>query len=109
MQQDLTNHEDLKVSNVQRMSNNEDDKTCALAPGYGLFLLYLQRKIVKLHGIMTRNYKHRNEVERYFLKSKHFRKVCTRYDKLDIVFLAIIMIVMIFYAVLCKQFLFIIN
>lgn len=56
MQQDLTNHEDLKVSDVQRVSNNKDNKTRALAPEYGLFLLYLQRKIVKLHGIMTRNY-----------------------------------------------------
>lgn len=28
-------------------------------------------------------YKHRNEVERYFLRIKRFRRVFTRYDKLD--------------------------
>ena len=41
-------------------------------------------------------YKQRNEVERYFLRLKRFRKVCTRYDKLDIVFLSVIMLAMIF-------------
>ena len=33
-------------------------------------------------------YKQRNEVERLFRKLKGFRRVATRYDKLDIVFLA---------------------
>jgi transposase len=31
-------------------------------------------------------YKKRNEIERYFLRLKRFRKIFTRYDKLDIVF-----------------------
>ena len=41
-------------------------------------------------------YKRRNEVERYFLRLKRFRNVCTRYDKLDVIFLAVIMSAMIF-------------
>ncbi len=41
-------------------------------------------------------YKRRNEVERYFLHIKRFRRVFTRYDKLDIVFLSVIMLAMIF-------------
>lgn len=44
-------------------------------------------------------FKRRNEVERYFLQLKRFRKVCTRYDKLDSSFLAVIMLAMIFDAV----------
>ena len=44
-------------------------------------------------------YKRRNEVERFFLRLKRFRKVCTRYDKLDVVFLSVIMLAMIFDAV----------
>jgi transposase len=28
-------------------------------------------------------YKHRNVVERYFCQIKEFRRICTRYDKLD--------------------------
>ena len=32
-------------------------------------------------------YKHRNEVERFFRRYKDYRRVCTRYDKLDIMFL----------------------
>ena len=41
-------------------------------------------------------YKKRNEVERYFLRLKRFRRVFTRYDKLDSVFLSIIRFAMIF-------------
>lgn len=32
-------------------------------------------------------YKRRNEVERYFLRIKRFRRVFTRYDKLDVLYL----------------------
>ena len=35
-------------------------------------------------------YKRRNVVERCFRRLKAFRKVCTRYDKLDFIFLAFI-------------------
>ena len=31
-------------------------------------------------------YKQRNEIERYFLRLKRFRKIFTRYDKLDMLF-----------------------
>jgi len=31
-------------------------------------------------------YKRRNEVERLFRRLKRFRRVCTRFDKLDVVF-----------------------
>ena len=31
-------------------------------------------------------YRKRNEIERYFLRLKRFRRVFTRYDKLDVVF-----------------------
>ena len=45
-------------------------------------------------------YKCRNEIERYFRRLKRFRKVFTRYDKLDIVFLAVISFAMILDAIL---------
>ena len=45
-------------------------------------------------------YKRRNEIERYFLRLKRFRKVFSRYDKLDIVFLAVISMAMILDAIL---------
>jgi transposase len=35
-------------------------------------------------------YKKRNVVERLFRHLKEFRKVCTRYDKTDIMFMAVI-------------------
>ena len=40
-------------------------------------------------------YKQRNEIERYFLRLKRFRKIFTRYDKLDIIFCGFIYFVMI--------------
>ena len=45
-------------------------------------------------------YKRRNEIERYFCRLKRFRKVFTRYDKLDIMFISVIRLAMIFDAIL---------
>lgn len=43
-------------------------------------------------------YKRRNEVERLFRKLKGFRRLATRYDKLDVMFLAFLVFVCIFLA-----------
>lgn len=40
-------------------------------------------------------YKQRNEIERYFLRLKRFRRIFTRYDKLDVIFCGFIYFVMI--------------
>jgi transposase len=45
-------------------------------------------------------YKQRNEIERYFLRLKRFRKVFTRYDKLDVMFCGFIYFAMIIDAVI---------
>ncbi|MEZ3437546.1 MAG: transposase [Oscillospiraceae bacterium] len=45
-------------------------------------------------------YKRRNEIEGYFRRLKRFRKVFTRYDKLDIIFIEVISITMILGVVL---------
>ena len=45
-------------------------------------------------------YKRRNEVERYFLRIKRFRRVFTRYDKLDVLYLGNLTLAMIFDAIL---------
>lgn len=44
-------------------------------------------------------YKRRNEVERFFRRIKRFRRVFTRYDKLDIIFAGFILFAMIFDAI----------
>ena len=41
-------------------------------------------------------YKFRNEVERFFRRYKEYRRICTRYDKLDIMFLFYFLFAMIF-------------
>jgi len=43
-------------------------------------------------------YKRRNEVERLFRKLKGFRRLATRYDKLDVTFLAFLFLTCIFLA-----------
>ena len=44
-------------------------------------------------------YKQRNEIERYFLRLKRFRRVFTRYDKLDAMYAGFIIFAMLFDAV----------
>jgi len=46
-------------------------------------------------------YKQRNEIERYFLRLKRFRKIFTRYDKLDVMFAGFIYFALIVDAVIC--------
>lgn len=45
-------------------------------------------------------YKHRNEIERYFRRLKRFRRIFTRYDKLDIMFCGYIYFAMIIDAII---------
>ena len=45
-------------------------------------------------------YKKRNEIERFFRRYKRFRRVCTRYDKLDCMFLLYFTVALIFDALL---------
>ena len=41
-------------------------------------------------------YKKRNEVERFFRRYKRFRRICTRYDKLDVMFITFFIFALIF-------------
>jgi len=45
-------------------------------------------------------YKKRNEVERFFRRYKRFRRVCTRYDKLDVMFITFFIFALIFDALI---------
>jgi transposase len=45
-------------------------------------------------------YKFRDEVERFFLRIKRFRRVFTRYDKLDIIYTGVIIMALIYDAIL---------
>ena len=75
----------------------EDDQTRALAKEQGFNVVVPPKKNRKKTWDYDKElYKQRNEVERYFLRLKRFRKVFTRYDKLDTIFLSVIMLAMIF-------------
>ena len=62
----------------------EDDKTLALAKDHDFYAVVLPI------------YKQHNNIERYFLRLKRFKKVFTRYDKLDAIFISAISLAFIF-------------
>ncbi|MBQ9491485.1 MAG: transposase [Firmicutes bacterium] len=59
-----------------------------------MFCLKKNRKLSCIHD--KRLYKHRNIIERYFLKLNRSRKVFTRYDELDSIFISTISLAFIF-------------
>ncbi len=75
----------------------EDDKTLALAKDHGFKTVVPPKKNCKLPWSYDKQlYKHRNNIERYFLRLKRFRKVFTRYDKLDSILISTVSLVFIF-------------
>lgn len=79
----------------------EDDKTRTLAIQRGFIPVVPPKKNRKEPWEYGKElYKRRNEIERFFLRIKRFRKVFTRYDKLDIIYLAVVTLSMIFDAIL---------
>ncbi len=79
----------------------EDDRTQALAVQQGFIPVVSPKKNHKEPWEHDKQlYKRRNEIERYFLRIKRFRKVFTRYDKLDVIYSSIVAITMIFDAIL---------
>ena len=77
----------------------EDNETQALALMQGLVPVVPPKKNRKTPWQYDSElYKRRNEVERFFLLIKRFRKVFTRYDKLDIIYFSIVTLALIFVA-----------
>jgi len=75
----------------------EDDKTRALAVLLGYIpVVPPKSNRVDPWEYDEEEYKYRNEVERFFRRYKEYRRICTRYDKLDIMFLFYFMFAMIF-------------
>ena len=79
----------------------EDDKTRQAAKEAGFIpVVPPKRNRKESWDYDTGLYKRRNEVERFFLRIKRFRKVFTRYDKLDSVYLGVITLAMILDAII---------
>ena len=78
----------------------EDEETRALAVRHGFIPVVPPKKNRKEPWEYNKElYKRRNEVERFFLRIKRFRKVFTRYDKLDVIYIAVVTMAMIFDAI----------
>ena len=71
----------------------EGDEARALALKYGHEPIVPPKKNRKNPWNYDKEkYKRRNVVERLFRRLKEFRKVCTRYDKTDVMFLAFVQV-----------------
>lgn len=74
----------------------EGDETRALAVGLGWTPVVPPKQNRKEPWNYDREtYKRRNEIERFFLRIKRFRRIFTRYDKLDLMFAGFILFAMI--------------
>ena len=75
----------------------EDDKTRVLAEEHRFNVVVPPKRNRKVPWDYDRELIYKaNPSGTFFLRIKHFRKVCTRYDKLDSIFLSVIMLAMIF-------------
>ena len=75
----------------------EGDKTRKLCQSFGHTAVVPPKKNRKEPWEYDHElYKRRNIIERLFRRLKAFRRVCTRYDKLDLIFLSFIKIACIF-------------
>ena len=79
----------------------EDDETRNVAVECGFIPVVPPKKNRKEPWDYDKElYKRRNEIERLFCRIKRFRKVFTRYDKLDVIFSGVISFAMILDAIL---------
>ena len=75
----------------------KDNKILALAKVHSFHAVVPSKKNRKSTCLYDKQpYKQRNIIERYFLRLKHFRKVSTRYGKLDSIFIFAIFLTFIF-------------
>ena len=65
-----------------------------LTPSKGKQLLLMDRAYAG-KNIREVAYKKRNEIERFFRRIKRFRRIFTRYDKLDVVYEGFILFAMV--------------
>ena len=87
------------VENVPMVMDRayEGDKTRQLVRGLGMRPVVPPKANRKdPWDLDTETYKRRNEVERLFRRIKGWRRVCTRYDKLDVMYGAFLTLALIF-------------
>jgi len=80
----------------------QDDKPRSLAASKGLIPVVPPKSNRKEPWDYDRvEYKKRNEIERLFARIKRFRRVFTRFEKADIMFIAFILIALIYDSLIC--------
>ncbi|ANU52861.1 hypothetical protein ADH66_12590 [Acutalibacter muris] len=96
---EISRAEEQKYLLMDRAYEGENVRVAAVEMGF-VPVVPPKRNRKDPWGYDKERYKRRNEIERYFLRLKRFRRIFTRYDKLDILFCGFIYVVMICDAVL---------
>jgi transposase len=74
---------------MDKAYEGDETRKCVRKLGYKPIVIPKQNRVVPWK-YSKRQYKKRNEVERLFRNLKGFRRIFTRYDKLDVMFLGFI-------------------
>jgi transposase len=91
-----------EIKSAEKLLNGESSDYLLADRGYdcGAFRKILQERDLFIPGKKNRLvtieydvhiYKERNFVERFFNRVKHFRRIATRYDKISIMFMEVIL------------------
>lgn len=86
--------EEQKYLLMDRAYEGDDTREAAVSKGFQPVVPPKQNRKQPWEYDKER-YKQRNEIERYFLRLKRFRRIFTRYDKLDALFAGFIFFAMI--------------
>jgi transposase len=82
----------------------QDDKTRKLAEKQGFLPIVPPKKNRKEPWEYDKElYKKRNEIERFFRRIQEFRRVFTRYEKLDVMYFGVILFALIVEVFMCTR------
>lgn len=95
----ITRHDEHIYLLMDRAYEGDETRSLAIHLGYIPVVPPKANRLIPWEYDKQR-YKQRNEIERYFLRLKRFRKIFTRYDKLDVLFAGFILFAMIVDAIL---------
>lgn len=84
---------------MDRAYEGDETRALAVALGYTPVVPPKRNRVAPWEYDQTL-YKRRNEVERLFRRLKRFRRIFTRYDKLDVMFRAFIFLALIYDAIM---------
>ena len=92
-------HQDKVIALLMdRAYEGDETRALAISPGYNP-VVPPKKNRKEPWEYDEELYKKRNEVERFFRRYKRYRRICTRYDKLDVMFITYFIFALIYDAI----------